>query len=370
MCNSGHGATRGKIIIAIMIIYHTILINQQKKDTGMKKLLITLGPASLAPATITELVQYQPYVFRLNMSHVSLDDLARHIKTIQSCCDIPVCIDSEGAQVRTHAMENGAVELREGATVALLSEPAPGSAQAFSLTPFGIVAQFREGDIVRLDWHGATIRITGSGREKAEGEVVVPGVVASCKAVDVNRALTMPAITDKDAEAIRIGREYGVRHYALSFAGSGEDVRAFRRLTGAGSRIISKLESESAIRNLAEILGETDEALIDRGDLSRAVQVEKIPFLQMRMIATARALDTPIFVATNLLETMIESGQPSRAEVNDVVSTINMGANGLVLAAESAVGKHPVQCAATIRTLMRFCEKWTANSTIDDILAM
>lgn len=336
----------------------------------MKKLLVTLGPASLKPEIIEAMTKQSPYVFRLNMSHVTLDQLPKHIKLITDVTDVPVCIDSEGAQIRTHLLENGSITLTEGATVELLSEPVMGTAKALALTPTGIAAELREDDLVRLDWHGVTIRITKTGMDKAVGRVEQGGAVASCKAVDVNRYIKMPAITEKDREAIRIGRKLGVKHYALSFANTPEDVREFRQLTGGNSTVISKLESESALRNLVDVLGETDEALIDRGDLSRAVRIEKIPFLQMRMIATARALDTPIYVATNLLESMILAGAPTRAEANDIVSSILMGANGLVLAAESAVGKYPVQCVETVRTLMRFCTKWTANSTIDDILAM
>lgn len=336
----------------------------------MKKLLVTLGPTSLKPEVITEMTRWNPYVFRLNMSHVTLEQLPQHIKLIKNATDVPVCIDSEGAQIRTHQVRDGAIVLDEGAIVEFLSEPVAGTAAAFALTPFGVAGQLREDDIVRLDWHGVAVRIVKVDADKAIGKVEKGGGVASCKAVDVNRHIEMPAITEKDREAIRIGRKHGVKHYALSFANTPEDVREFRRLLGTDGVVISKLESENALRNRAEILCETDEALIDRGDLSRAFQIEKIPFLQMRMIATARALDTPIYVATNLLESMILNGAPTRAETNDIVSSILMGANGLVLAAESAVGRHPAQCVATVRTLMRFCAKWTANSTIDDILAM
>ncbi len=336
----------------------------------MRRLLVTLGPASLNPDSIRAMAGQDPYVFRLNMSHVALDDLPNHIRLIRAHCDVPICIDSEGAQIRTHVMKGGTVDFAAGEIVEILSDPVEGTAKAFSLTPKGIAAELREGDRVRLDWHGVAIRITRSGSGKALGLVEAGGPVASRKAVDVDRDIPLDAITQKDREAIRIGREYAVRHYALSFANSPEDVREFRSLAGPEARIISKLESVRALKNLAAVLTATDEALIDRGDLSRAVSLEKIPFLQMRIIATARAMDVPIYVATNLLESMIDNGVPTRAEANDVVSSLLMGANGLVLAAESAMGRHPVRCVETIRVLMNLCQKWTANSTIDDILAM
>ena len=111
-----------------------------------------------------------------------------------------------------------------------------------------------------------------------------------------------------------------------------------------------------------------DQILIDRGDLSRRISIEKIPFLQRRIIATARWLDTPVYVATNLLESMIIKKSPTRAEVNDVVSTLLMGANGLVLAAETAIGNHPVGAVQMIQKIIREADKWTPNSTPSEII--
>lgn len=335
----------------------------------MKKLLVTLGTTSLNSECISKMCAFHPYVFRLNMSHVQLEDLERHIKLIQSVTAVPVCIDSEGAQIRTHVMQNGAVRLTQGTEVEFLEDLREGTAERFSLTPAGIAGQLREGDIVRLDWHGVRIRVT-SVKPRIMGVVEAGGEVATRKAVDVNRELPLAAITPKDREALRIGRGMGVTHFALSFAGSADDINEFRSLAGERATIISKIESLSALRQLPAVLKATDEALIDRGDLSRVVQLEKIPFLQMRIISMANIYETPIFVATNLLESMILAGIPTRAELNDVVSSLLMGANGLVLAAESAVGEHPVACVKTIRTLMNLCEKWTPNASLAEIMEM
>ena len=122
------------------------------------------------------------------------------------------------------------------------------------------------------------------------------------------------------------------------------------------------------VRNLKGILEQTDEILIDRGDLSRRVPIERIPFLQRRIISIARSMRTPVHVATNLLESMVTTRSPNRAEVNDVVSTLEMGANGLILAAETAIGKHPVEAVKMVRTLIDEHERWTPNTSIDEIL--
>ena len=141
-----------------------------------------------------------------------------------------------------------------------------------------------------------------------------------------------------------------------------------RELCGEDANIICKIESPSGVNNLESIIERTDEILIDRGDLSRRVPIERIPFLQRRIIATARSMKTPVFVATNLLESMVTTQSPTRAEVNDVVSTLEMGASGLVLAAETAIGKFPVKAVQMIRSLMNESERWTPNTSIADLL--
>ena len=141
-----------------------------------------------------------------------------------------------------------------------------------------------------------------------------------------------------------------------------------RALIGDDVHLISKIESIKGVLNLDEILPLVDQILIDRGDLSREVAIEKIPFLQRRIISKARSKDTPVFVATNLLESMIKTDAPTRAEVNDIASTLLMGANGLVLAAETAIGKHPVGAVQMINALVKQYNRWTPDSSCNDII--
>ncbi len=179
----------------------------------------------------------------------------------------------------------------------------------------------------------------------------------------------MSPINKKDVCANEIGRRMGVRNFALSFANCADDARRMRDLCGPRARLISKIESRAGLRNLEEILSETDELLIDRGDLSRQIPLEKIPFLQRSIVSAAKYSGTPVFVATNLLETMVHSHIPSRAELNDVVSTLFMGADGAVLAAATAIGEYPVRAVEMIRTLADEVEKWNSGLTVEEILA-
>ena len=199
-------------------------------------------------------------------------------------------------------------------------------------------------------------------------EIVNGGIIGSNKAADINKTIFLEAITEKDKKAIEIGKNNGIKNYALSFASSADDVKEMRDIVGHEANIISKIESLSSLQNLNEIIKCSNEILIDRGDLSRQINIELIPFLQRRIIAIAKSNDTPVYVATNLMESMVKALVPTRAEVNDVISTLLMGADGLVLASETAIGEYPLAVVEMVMKLIRQFNRWTPNSNIEDIL--
>ena len=168
------------------------------------------------------------------------------------------------------------------------------------------------------------------------------------KAVTVQRQIYLPPLTAKDIAVIDIAKSYGIRNFALSFANSAEDVETLRARVGRDARIISKIECRAGLRNLEEIAAASDALLIDRGDLSREIPIEQIPRIQKEIIRKTKGFGRRIYVATNLLESMVSQRSPTRAEVNDIYNTLADGADGLVLAAETAIGEYPVRCAAMI----------------------
>ncbi|BDQ34711.1 pyruvate kinase [Pseudodesulfovibrio portus] len=335
-----------------------------------KKLLVTLGPSSMKPEVIGQLDSHDIYVYRINMSHTAIDVLEGQLDLIQSSTDVPVCIDSEGAQMRSGSSADGVVEYAKGALVRIPFELCVSDPETLCLTPVGIARQFNPGDVLKVDFNMAQFKVVEQKADHCLVEVVHSGAVGNNKAADINRPVELDPITDKDRLAVALGRRMGIRHFALSFANTGEGVRQMRELAGPEATIISKIESREALANLREIAQATDEMLIDRGDLSRSVPLDKIPFLQRRVVSMARIWERPVYVATNLLESMLSRAEPTRAEVNDIVSTILMGGSGLVLAAETAVGDYPVEAAAMTRALMNHCDKWTNNTTLDEILEM
>jgi len=333
------------------------------------KVLATLGPSSLNKVIVQDLTNEGVNLFRINLSHTSLDDVKEIIKKIQSWTDIPICLDSEGAQIRNQDMNSESVYFKKGDKITIHHKSIVGDGNNISFTPDYVSKQLQIGDIIRVDFNSATIQVMEDKSDYLLAIVVKEGYVGSNKAADVDRHINLDAVTYKDEDAFKIGLEMGIEDFSLSFTNSASDVARVREIIGESSNLISKIESVEGVRNLGEILPVADQILIDRGDLSRQIAIEKIPFIQRRIISNARSMETPVFVATNLLESMIKSIVPTRAEANDVASTLLMGASGLVLAAETAIGDHPVGAIRMINSIIRQYNRWTPESSLNDIIS-
>lgn len=333
-----------------------------------EKVLVTLGPASLNPTVLKRLDELGVDVFRINLSHTPLEALEGVIAKIQEHTAKTICIDTEGAQVRNRYVENNSVHLEDNSLIELTGANVVGSASRISINPPFILDDLIEGDVLSVDFNSVILRIVERKGSAVQARVISSGLLGSNKAITViGRHVALPVLTEKDEKAIDIALKHGIRCFALSFASSKEAVETVRKLVGPDSQIISKIESRSGLKNIDEIIASSDAILIDRGDLSREESVEKIPFLQKLIIKKANAAETPVYVATNLLESMTSSKKPTRAEVNDVVNTLLDGANGLVLAAETAIGKYPVECAAMVFSLIDQCANARAGYSFESL---
>ena len=322
-----------------------------------KELLCTLGPASLNGPVIRRLEKVGVTIFRINLSHTKLEQVEHVIRTIREHSDLPICIDSEGAQIRTGLFVEGTTVLRENTVVRAHRNLVAGDPLNINFVPHDIIDRFEVGDFISIDFNSVLAQVIGFEPEYALLRVVAGGKIGSNKAVTVRRGISMPALSEKDIAAMKIGLEYNIRHFALSFANHGADVEAMRAIVGEDAFIISKIECKNGIDNLDEILTASNAVLIDRGDLSREMPLERIPQLQKMIIGRAKKHNRAVYVATNLLESMVTEPAPTRAEVNDIHNTLLDGADGLVLAAETAIGKHPIRCANMIVTMMDCHEK-------------
>jgi pyruvate kinase len=327
------------------------------------QILCTLGPASLSAEVIEQLDHAGVDLFRINLSHTRLDALESCIKLVQSASTKPLCLDLEGAQVRCGAMAPG-VALREGDAIRLTAEPVEGTSSELSLWPRSVFAALRAGSLITIDFDGAQVRVRNAGLDHAEAVVVDTGRVRSDKGVVVDPPPTLPALTDKDRSAIALCQAWGIGHVALSFASSAADVDLVRSLAPR-AQVIAKIESGEGVRNMDGIINRSDAILIDRGDLSREVPLEYVPFYQKAIARRANRWSRPVYVATNLLESMVTNRNPTIAEANDVANTLLDGVHGLVLAAETAIGRDPVGIVHMVSRMIRAFE-WSNFATLLD----
>ncbi|MDQ2677009.1 MAG: pyruvate kinase [Actinomycetota bacterium] len=325
-----------------------------------KKILCTLGPASLEPAVITALDSRGVDLFRINLSHTPAAEVAQTIDLVRRHSQVPICLDTEGAQVRCGAMGPGVV-LVEGRAITLVPGDGLGSEDRIALRPTSIFDDLEPDTVVRIDFDGAALRVTAAGTDGVEAVVTTGGRVGANKAVVIDPPPPMPSLSERDLEAIEIGTRAGIRHFALSFANEADDVEHMRGLLPPDAHLIAKIESRLGVTNADPITAAADAVLIDRGDLSREVPLEHVPVYQKHIIRCANALNTPVYVATNLLESMIVSRNPTLAEANDIFNTLYDGAHGLVLAAETAIGEHPVRSVDAVLRMLDAFERSTAR---------
>jgi pyruvate kinase len=317
------------------------------------QVLCTLGPASLKDDVIERLAARGVDLFRLNLSHTPLEAVQPAIDRIRKLCSVPICLDTEGAQVRCGRVDGDTTIFEPDQRIRLVTADDLGGVDRLPIKPRATFATLRPGSTLQVDFDGVVLRILEVGEDGAESVVVEGGRVSSNRAVTVDPAPALPTLTDKDLAAIEVGAACGIRHFALSFANHADDVAAVRTLLPPDSQLIAKIESASGVRNMDGIIETASAVLIDRGDLSREVALEHVPFYQKAIVRRANRWNRQVFVATNLLESMIRNRRPTIAEANDIANTLLDGVHGLVLAAETAIGVDPVGTVDMVLRMIR-----------------
>jgi pyruvate kinase len=330
------------------------------------KILCTLGPASLRGDVIRALEERGVDLFRINLSHTPPEAVEPTIALIRRYSNVPICLDSQGAQVRCGKMAEGTA-LKSGTTITICAADVVGSDERMTLWPASVFQSMRPGDLIHVDFDGALLQVMEVHNDGSASAVVLEGGrVKSNRAVVMDPPPSLGPITDKDVTAIEIGVRLGIRHYALSFASSAGDVELMRALIPEGSTVISKIESRAGVRNRDEIIDTSDAVLIDRGDLSREVPVEYVPYYQKAIVRQANRWNTPVYVATNLLESMVTNSKATIAEMNDIANTLLDGVHGLVLAAETAMGVDPVGAVDAVSRCIKTFEHTSMGSLLEE----
>ena len=323
----------------------------------MKKnrlVICTLGPSSLNKKFLS-FSKKNIDLLRLNMSHIEPYELEKKIKYIKKYTNTPICIDTEGAQIRTKIRKQK--YFKKNSNFVISKKKINNSLRLY---PDEIFEKLKINDILSIGFDNLLVKLIKKNKDQYFAKVVRSGKLQNNKGVHIeNRKVNVNYITQKDLKAIKIAKKNNIRFFALSFTNTSQDVEKFNKILDKKSFKIFKIETKLAIKNFHKIIKNADNFLIDRGDLSKDITVVQIPKIQRKLMKIKKNFkNKKIFVATNLLESMIENNYPTRGEANDIYSSLEMGANGLVLAAETAIGKHPISCVKFIKEMIFSFKKY------------
>ncbi len=331
--------------------------------TRQAKIIATLGPSSSAPATIKALFDAGADVFRLNMSHGSHDDQRARIEAIRFLerevgRPIAVLVDLQGPKIRVGTFAEGKVELEPGQTFRLDLEATPGDARRAPLPHPEVFQALVPGADLLLDDGRLRLRVETCAAGHAETRVITGGVLSDRKGVNLPGVrLPVGPLTEKDRRDLQFGLDHGADWIALSFVQHPDDVAEARRLIAGRAALMAKLEKPSAIEHLEDIVEMADSVMIARGDLGVEVALDEVPGLQKRIVGVARRAGKPVVVATQMLESMVNAPAPTRAEASDVATAAYDGADALMLSAESASGKYPVEAVTMMDRIITTVER-------------
>ena len=322
------------------------------------KIVATLGPASSSEAMIRALFVAGADVFRLNFSHGTHEQHRERLDLIRKVerevgRPIGVLADMQGPKLRVGTFANGPVNLVPGSAFRLDLDGTPGDATRASLPHPEIFAALKPGANLLLDDGKLRLQVKRCGREFAETEVVFGGPLSERKGVNVpDVVLPLSALTAKDRRDLEFALELGVEWLALSFVQRPEDLDEARELTRGRAGIMTKLEKPSAVEALDAIVAKSDAVMVARGDLGVELPAERVPTIQRRIVRACRRAGKPVIVATQMLESMISSPIPTRAEASDVATAIYHGADAVMLSAESASGQYPVEAVQMMERIV------------------
>ena len=327
------------------------------------KIVATLGPASSGEEMIRRLFHAGVDVFRLNFSHGTHDDHAERHRTIrrieqETGRPIGILLDIQGPKLRLGKIAGGPVWLSKGQRYRLDLDPAPGGRDRANLPHPEIFAALRPGNELLANDGRVKLGVLECDRESALTEVLVRGEINSHKGVNVPGViLPISVITGKDREDIEYGLSLGVDWVGQSFVQQPEDVRELRGLVGDRAAIMVKLEKPSALVNLDGILDLCDGVMVARGDLGVELPPQQVPVAQKEIVRRCRRDGKPVVIATHMLDSMVHSPVPTRAEASDVANSVYDGADAVMLSAESAAGDYPVESVVMMDSIIHAVEQ-------------
>jgi len=336
------------------------------------KIVATLGPASSDPATLARLFDAGADVFRINMSHTSQDrmrDLVGMIRSIERDTGrlIGILVDLQGPKLRLGTFRGGSAQVNVGDEFVLDTDPAEGDATRVHLPHVELFTAVEPGHTLLIDDGKVRLTIVEAGRKRMVTRVEVAGRLSDRKGVSLpDTTIPFSALAEKDRSDLDAALEAGIDWVALSFIQRPEDIAEAKKVTRGRAAVMAKIEKPQAVNRLSEIMDLADALMVARGDLGVEMPLEKVPGVQKMMTRMGRATGKPVVVATQMLESMINSPVPTRAEVSDVATAIFEGADAVMLSAESAAGKFPVEAVSTMNRIAEEVESEAIYRSIID----
>src|SRR2546427_12434097 len=330
------------------------------------KIIATLGPATDSPEMIAQLIDAGVDVFRLNMSHAPHDWVRRLVRDIRAAAKarhrcVGIMMDTQGPAIRTGDLP-AALDLKPGQKFTLTVRGERSEEQhSVDVNYENFIRDISVGDVVLLDNGAIQMKVLGKDGNKVECEVLTEGTLGSRRHINLPGVkVSLPALTAKDLADVEVGLRAGVDYIALSFVREAKDIQQLRAVVERGQHrpfIVAKIEDQQAVKNLQEIVAESDAIMVARGDLGIEVPYEELPIIQRKIVKTCLRAGRPVIVATHMLESMIESPMPTRAEVTDVANAVFEQTDAIMLSGETTVGKYPLKCVEVFDRIAQRIER-------------
>ncbi|MEN0056023.1 MAG: pyruvate kinase [Mucilaginibacter sp.] len=332
------------------------------------KIVATMGPASAKKDVLLAMIKAGVNVCRLNFSHGRPEDHKAVIDIIREIneeykTNVGILADLQGPKIRIGLVKDGGIHLVNGTQIKITTQECIGNDEQIYITYDTFPQDVQANEIILLDDGKLQLRVIETNRKDTViCEVVHGGILTSRKGVNLpNTKVSIPSLTEEDLINLQFALKYDVEWIGLSFVRTGQDIVELKQIiaqAGSAARVIAKVEKPEAIENIDEIIAATDGVMVARGDLGVEMPLEEVPLLQKMIARKCRAASKPVIVATQMLESMITTPRPTRAEVNDVANSVLDGADAVMLSGETSVGEFPVIVIETMAKIVRNVEEF------------
>lgn len=329
-----------------------------KVSFNKTKIVATVGPASNSKEMLRALIKEGVDVFRLNFSHGTHEDhlkVIKYVRELNQELGSKICLlqDLQGPKIRVNEMEPN-IEIKRGQDLVITTKTLVGNSQIVSTSYKNLPKDVKVGDMILIDDGKIELKVKEVRTDDVLTEVVYGGLLKSRKGINLPfTKVSAPSLTEKDLKDLEFGIQNDVDWIALSFVRKAFDIQSMRAIIdshNSPARIVAKIEKPEALSNIDEIIAETDGVMVARGDLGVEIWMEEVPMVQKMLVDKCNKAGKPVIVATQMMESMIENPRPTRAETNDVANAVMDGADALMLSAETASGKYPLE---VIRSMVR-----------------